>query len=429
MDILFILPVEITSLVVDLLDRESLVCLRLVCKEAQHIATPTFGRKYLHTLRPIFSPECLSALVEISENSLLRGYVRRILFASYVLKQSIPRGGMILDSHRPEVRERMLAAHKHCIEKQQQLIKSGRDIELIAQAFANFKDNGVPLVLGIFDNQHTQSNGRTYHIYKGWTADPFYNEIFGLDAWVRDSGNVLETVIKAANFCNYPLESIGMDLCEALTFPMGIKELLRPGETPVDQVLANILSDASCGNSKLSFHFNIVPMNGNYMSCHLSIDVQDRRFSCQSLQRSQKTKFARSVGLAALGKLASDLGTNFLREIAVSRCEADVFYVSRLLRGQSGTLQRLKLSQIVFSGMLRRQQVHGSMHAAGFLGMLKDELKHLEYLELEDLKGSDSDRGMLPISTVRIKSEGRQDIESDLNLCLQSPGITGEQQN
>ncbi|KAH0331939.1 hypothetical protein KCU84_g10695, partial [Aureobasidium melanogenum] len=210
-------------------------------------------------------------------------------------------------------------------------------------------DNGVPLVLGIFDNQHTQSNGRTYHIYKGWTADPFYNEIFGLDAWVRDSGNVLETVIKAADFCNYPLESIGMDLCKALTFPMGIKELLRPGETPVDQVLANILSDASCGNSKLSFHFNIVPMNGNYMSCHLSIDVQDRRFSCQSLQRSQETKFARSVGLAALGKLASDLGTNFLREIAVSRCEADVFYVSRLLRGQSGTLQRLKLSQIVFS--------------------------------------------------------------------------------
>ncbi|KAG9857554.1 hypothetical protein KCU68_g1133, partial [Aureobasidium melanogenum] len=337
----------------------------------------------------MFLPECLSALVKLSENSLLRGYVRRILFASYNLKQSIPLGGMILNSYRPEVRERLLAAHKHCIEKQQQLIKSGRHIELIAQAFANFEDDGVPLVLGTFDNQHTQSNGRTYHIYKGWTADPFYNEVFGLDAWFRDSGKVLETVIKEANLCDYPLEYIGMDLCESMTFPMGIKELLRPGETPVDQVLANILSDAGGGNAKLSFHFNIVPMNGNCMSSHLSIDVQNRRFNCQSLQRSQETEFARFVGLAALGKLASDLGTNFLREMAVSRCEADAFYVLRLLRAQSGTLQRLRLSQIVFNGTLRH--THRTTHAAVFLRILKDELGHLEYLGLEDLKGSESE--------------------------------------
>lgn len=342
-------------------------------------------------------------------------------------KQSIPLGGMVLDSHRPKVRERMLVAHEHCIEKPQQLIKSGRHIELITQAFANFKDHGVPLVLGIFDNQHTQSDGRTYHIYKGWTADPFYNEIFGLDAWFRDSGNILETVIKAVNLCNYPLESIGMDLCEALTFPMGIKKLLRPGETPVDQVLANILSDASCGVSKPSFHLDIVPMNGNCMSYHLSIDVQNRRYNCQSLQRSQETKFGRMVGLAVLGKLASDLGTNFLREIAVSRCEANAFYVSRFLRGQSGTLQRLRLSQIVFNGMLRRNQIHQTMHAADFLRMLKDDQNHLEYLELEDLEGSESEWGMLPISTVKIKSSGRQNIELDLNLWLQSPGIAGEQ--
>jgi hypothetical protein len=74
-EILLRLPVEISNQVNDLLDCKSLACLRLVCKEAQHIATPTFGRKHLHTLRPTFFPECLTALVEISENKLLRGHV------------------------------------------------------------------------------------------------------------------------------------------------------------------------------------------------------------------------------------------------------------------------------------------------------------------------------------------------------------------
>lgn len=206
MDILFKLPVEILNLVTDLLDCKSLACLRLVGKEAQHVATPTFGRKHLHTLRPTFLPVCLDALIEISENKLLRGHVKKILFATWKPEQNVEEWK--LRSYDPEERERFRAVHKYCIEQQQPLIEPGQHTKLIAKALTSFKDAGVPLILGIFDNKY--GNGKLFPIVKGWSADPLYDELFDFELWTRGRGNVLDSVVKAANLCNYPLEAIGL---------------------------------------------------------------------------------------------------------------------------------------------------------------------------------------------------------------------------
>lgn len=124
MDILFKLPAEISNLAVDLLDCKTLACLRLICKEAHQIATPTFGRRYFHTLRPAFLPDCLNSLIKISENRLLRGHIKSILFASYTMRQDVSPVKQILRLHNPGFETRLLVAHSHCIQKQQHCIET-----------------------------------------------------------------------------------------------------------------------------------------------------------------------------------------------------------------------------------------------------------------------------------------------------------------
>ncbi|KAK5999856.1 hypothetical protein QM012_004944 [Aureobasidium pullulans] len=418
MDLFLRLPIEISNLVVDFLERESLTCLRLVCKKAHHIATPTFGRRYLHTLRPILFPECLNALVAISENKLLRGYVKSILFASYTLRQSVSLVEMILRQHKPEIKERLLKAHKHCIGKQQPLIESGQHIDLIAQALTNFRDAGAFLALGIFDNKH--SNGSKTPMYKGWSADPYYNQLFELEAWFRDSGDVMNTVIQAANRCKYPLSSVELDLCVSMTIPMGARDALRPVDTGMDRILAQILSEASLCNSKLVFRFDITPVSDECMTSRLDIDWQHRRLSFHSLQRSRETKLACFRGLAGLGKLTNIFGINTFCEIDLSRCEAETYILSKFLRAHSGSLKRLRLSRIVFRGPYVPREAQEISPAAKFPRMLKDDLKHLEYLELEHLTGSNANWPTLPLFATNTKLEGRHDIEIGLDMWLQS---------
>lgn len=189
------------------------------------------------------------------------------------------------------------------------------------------------------------------------------------------------------------------------------------------------MSDA--GSSKVSFNFDSRPFSATCMGSRTSIDLQSCRFSFQSLHRSQQeTNLAFFAPMLSHGRFAVVLrpsSTNRFCEINVSRCEADVHRVLWLLKTQSGTLRRLRLSQIAFDSRRQRYPFLRIVYAADFVRALKDELKHLEYLELEDLKGSDYDWGMLPISTVKIKASDRQDIESSLDLWLQSQGKNGEQ--
>ncbi|KEQ63502.1 uncharacterized protein M437DRAFT_74752 [Aureobasidium melanogenum CBS 110374] len=407
MDILFKLPAEISNLAVDLLDCKTLACLRLVCSEAHQIATPTFGRRYFHTLRPAFLPDCLNSLIKISENRDVS-----------LVKQ-------ILRLHNLGSETRLLVAHSHCIQKQQHFIESSQHIKLIRQALTNFRDAGVSPALGIFDNKH--SNASIPPLHKGWSADPYYKEFFEVEAWYRASGEVLSAVITAAKLCNYPLECITLDACVGMTIPMGTRETSRPVNHRVDHILANILSDAGLCNSKLSFRFDIMPQSDDCMTSRLDIDCQNRRLGFRSLRRSEVTNYARFKGLAGLGKLATIFNTNTFCEIDISRCEAEVYVLSSFLRAHSGSLKRLRLSRIVFCGSSLRHESQEMLSAADFLRMLKDELKHLEYLELEDFEGSDCDWRMLPISTVRIKSSGMQDFESTLDLWLQPQGTIGEQ--
>lgn len=415
MDLLFKLPIEISNLVIDLLDRDSLTNLRLVCKKAQHIATPAFGRKYLHTLRVIFVTECLDALVEISENKLLREYVKRILCASHTLRDWVHLTRILFDCD-PVFRKRMMAAHKHCIKKHQPLIASDQHIELISQALANFRDAEVLPALGIFDNKH--SNASAAPIYKGWGGEPHYRELFDTKNWYRASGEVLSAVIKAANLSNYPLESIVMDLGVAMTIPLGTREASKEARNRVEHILANILPGASLCNSKLNFRFDIVSLNNDHMLSRLDIDFQNRRLGFQSLQHSEVTNYAYFRGLAGLGKLATTLGTNMFCEVDLSRCEAKTCILSNFLQAHSGSLKRLRLSQIVFRRSCLHHETCETVSAADFLKTLKDDLKHLDYLELEHLESSDASWSMLPLFAMNTKMKGRQDIESRLAMWL-----------
>jgi hypothetical protein len=85
------------------------------------------------------------------------------LFAAWTPKQSV--GELIFRAHDLEARGRLRVAHKYCVKKQQPLIESGQHIKSIAQAFANFRDAEVPLILGIFDNRY--NNGRLSPFKKG----------------------------------------------------------------------------------------------------------------------------------------------------------------------------------------------------------------------------------------------------------------------
>ncbi|CAD0110444.1 unnamed protein product [Aureobasidium uvarum] len=454
---LFNLPVEISDLVAGLLGCESLARLRLVCKKAHHIATPTFGRRHLQTLRPLFTHECLEALVELSENSLLRRYVKSILFASYALNSDISTVQIVLSRHDPGTRKRLLWRYKDCRERQQNLVESGKHVELIAQALNNFNDAGVLPTLGIFEIALNDS--KKIPIYKGWGADFFYDDLLEASVWTKNSGNVLDAVIKAAKICDFPLESVAIDACACMTMPMGIRapldnrqinrelaNIIRAlgadfgmpntdvfgdpvagdADPSVDELLTKVLVNASRHNSKLVIHVKTTPVDDDHMTSDICIDWQNRRFTFESLQRYEETTFGRFRGMADMGRLAIHLGTNKFREIDISQCRVEAYVLLRFLEAHAGTLQRLRLTRIVFHGANMRKRTHTAVGSSGFIKTLRVNFRNLEYLELEPLCGYDAGwPSMFPLFPTILKLDGMQDIGSQLNLCLRGLGVGG----
>lgn len=445
MALLFKLPMELLEQVVDLLNCKSIAHLRLVSKKAHHIATSTFGRKHLHTLRPILTLDCLEALIELSANGMLRRYVKGNLFASYALIPCVQIAEVALSRWKPGSARRLLWRHNYCSRKQEELVESGRHVQLIAQALANFREDGLPLTLGTFDLEP----GKRKPCYKGWGADEFYGDLFRVDIWLANGGEALDAVVKAAKLCNNPLEAIKIDACACMMVPMDISESLRSDDTQlerllantlldadhgtpdpsidieptpsndnphVDQILTRLLINASRGCSNLSLHVKTTPVNDEHMTSDLYINWQTRRLSFQSQQCYQETTFARFRGMADMGNLAVILGTNKFREVDLSHCRVEAQILARFLRAHAGTLRRLKHSRLVFCGANLRRMIHRSVSATNFLVMLRDDFKNLDYLELEDLRGSDAGWPILPLFPADLRLGGRQDIESELGL-------------
>ncbi|KEQ83428.1 hypothetical protein M438DRAFT_356126 [Aureobasidium pullulans EXF-150] len=411
------LPIEVLQLVLDNINCESLAYLRLVCKKAYYTATPTFGRKYLGTIHPVLFSECLEALVEISKNHILRHYVKSILFVSYALKQGSCALQVVVSQHRPETSEWLIRRHQDCSDHQLKLVESGRHIELIAEALTNFKNAQIPLNLGIFDLE--LNNSDKIPIGTGWGAELFYGELLELDIWTTDGGNVLNTVITAANSCEYPLEAIEIDACACMTVPMGMGRQLTADTPQVDRLLTDLLLDGRRGNSKFSVCVKTTPTSDSVMTSQLRIEWPERRLIFQSLQRARETLLARFKYNTGLGLLATVLKTNTFSEIELSHCVVETYTLAKFIQNHARTLQQLKLSHIVFRKDRRHRREYPSFSARRFLTFLRDNLKSLEYLEICDIISLEPPWPSGRSFVESPKLTGRKEIVSTINSWLE----------
>ncbi|THY29256.1 hypothetical protein D6D01_03629 [Aureobasidium pullulans] len=298
-------------------------------QKAYYATTPTFGRKYLGTIHPVIFSECLEALVEISKNHALRHYVKSILFVSYALKQGSCALQVVVSQQRPETSKWLIRRHQDCSDHQLKLVESGRHIKLIAEALTNFKNAQVPLNLGIFDLE--LNNCDKIPIGTGWGAELFYGELLELDIWTTDGGNVLNTVITAANCCEYPLEAVEIDACACMTVPMGLGGQLTAETPQVDRLLTDLLLDARRGNFKFGLCVNTTPTSDSVMTSQFRIEWPERRLIFRSLQRARERLLARFKYTTDLGLLATALKTNTFREIELSHCVVETYTLANNL--------------------------------------------------------------------------------------------------